>query len=149
MHGWTLTFSSVQPAINLNEPFQVVRYKLINFLWSHFMNHFNPLDTCTFIWSVPVATAMPLVDLHCRLTLPTIFVYCNCVLSLIHVCSVTCIGYLMSTSQLLLNIIIGVVCQPTSYQLFHHHCFSLSILAVKFIIIIIIIINLVTLILML
>ena len=43
-----LLWNSVQPAINLNEPFQVVRYKLINFLWSHFMNHFNPLDTCTF-----------------------------------------------------------------------------------------------------
>ena len=35
-------------AINLNESFKVVRYKLINFLWSYFTNHFNPLDTCTY-----------------------------------------------------------------------------------------------------
>ena len=43
-----LLWNSVQPAINLDEPFQVVRHKLINFLWSHFMNHFNSLDTCTY-----------------------------------------------------------------------------------------------------
>lgn len=43
-----LLWNSVQPAINLNESFQVIRYKLINFLWSYFINHFNPLDTCTY-----------------------------------------------------------------------------------------------------
>ena len=43
-----LLWNSVQPAINLNESFKVVRYKLINFLWSHFIYHFNPLDTCTY-----------------------------------------------------------------------------------------------------
>ena len=31
-----------------NEAFKVVRYKLISFLWSYFINHFNPLDTCTY-----------------------------------------------------------------------------------------------------
>ena len=29
-----LLWNSVQPAINLNESFKVVRYKLMNFLWS-------------------------------------------------------------------------------------------------------------------
>ena len=43
-----LLWNSVQPAINLNESFKVVRYKLISFLWSHFINYFNPLDTCTY-----------------------------------------------------------------------------------------------------
>ena len=43
-----LLWNSVQPAINLNESFQVIRYKLINFLWSYFINHFNPPDTCTY-----------------------------------------------------------------------------------------------------
>ena len=43
-----LLWTSVQPAINLNESFQVIRYKLINFLWLYFINHFNPLDTCTY-----------------------------------------------------------------------------------------------------
>ena len=41
-----LLWNSVQPAINLNESLQVVRYKHINFIWSRFINHFNPLDTC-------------------------------------------------------------------------------------------------------
>ena len=35
-----LLWNSVQPAINLNDSFKVVRYKLINFLWSHFVNHY-------------------------------------------------------------------------------------------------------------
>ena len=43
-----LLWNSVQPAISLNESFKVVRYKLISFLWSHFISYFNPLDTCTY-----------------------------------------------------------------------------------------------------
>ena len=50
------------------------------------------------------------------------------------VSAITCESAIRSVPAALEHI--GVVCQPTSYQLFHHHCFSLSILAVKFIIII-------------
>ena len=43
-----LLWNSIKPPINLPDSFQVIRYKLINFLWSYFINHFNPLDTCTY-----------------------------------------------------------------------------------------------------
>ena len=101
-------WNSVQPAINLNEPFQVVRYKLTNFLWSHFINHFNPLELVLIICMVC------LVDSHCRLTLPTNSMYCVCVLS-----------FMFGRLYWLFNVYFSatlehtrVVCQPTSYHLF-------------------------------
>ena len=81
--------------------------KLTNFLWSHFINHFDPLDTCTY-------HLVCLVDLHCRLTFPTNSMYCNCVLS-----------FMFCRLYWLFNVYFPatlehtrVVCQSTSYHLF-------------------------------
>ena len=72
---------------------------------------------------------MPLVDSHCRLTLPTNSMYCDCALSFMF-CRLYWLAIYFPAalepwckSSLSANIL----------SFIHHHCFSLSILAVKFI----------------
>ena len=44
-HIW----NTVQPSISLSESIPTIKFKLIQLLWSHFEQHFDPSNVCSYI----------------------------------------------------------------------------------------------------
>ena len=47
------------PSIDLSLPIHSIKSLLKIHLWNHFLNHFNPLDSCTFCYLCPCSKCSP------------------------------------------------------------------------------------------
>ena len=41
-------WNTANSVINLSDQFPTIKHKLINFLWDHFLNNFDPTNTCSY-----------------------------------------------------------------------------------------------------
>jgi len=62
-------WNTVQPSINLSESIPTIKFKLIQLLWSHFEQHFDPSNVCSYHLACPCAS--------CHSSCCSLLTHCN------------------------------------------------------------------------